>query len=185
VFGNVRKPQRVIDDRLSGNAQGIVLDVERSVVKSSWLTDPSGKYVYFALVYYPEEKIQKMRRLSKGAKVIATAVSGYGNYVGLKLSEVNGVSVVISSADLRIRQTNKFANVITLFLWKVPPIIEHTTSISVDPIKVCGNSATIQLPVNNVGKSLFDCLLGAKLRKIIVLTGCDEIGRPITVKVEF
>jgi hypothetical protein len=185
VSGNVRNPQRVIDDKLSGNAQGVVLDVERNIVKSSWLIDTYGNHVYFALVYYPEEKIQKMRRLSKGAKVIATAVSGYGNYVELKISEVNGVSVVISSADLRILQTNKFANVITLFLWKVPPIVEHTASISIDPIKVRGNSATIQLPVNNFGKSLLDYLLGSKLRKIAVLTGCDEIGRPITVKVEF
>jgi hypothetical protein len=184
VSGNVRNPQRVIDDKLSGNAQGTVMDVERSIVKSSWLTEDSGNYVYFALVYYPEEKIQKMRRLSRGAKVIATVVSGNDNYVGLKVSEVNGVSVVISSADLRILQTNKFANVITLFLWKVPPIIEHTASISIDPIKVCGNSAKIQLPIGNLGKSLLDYFLGAKLRKIAVLTGCDEIGRPITVKVE-
>jgi hypothetical protein len=185
VSGNVRNPQRVIDDKLSGNAQGTVMDVERSIVKSSWLTEDSGNYVYFALVYYPEEKIQKMRRLSKGAKVIATAVSGYGNYLGLKISEVNGVSVIISSADLRVLQTNKFANVITLFLWKVPPMIEHTTSISVDPIEVCGNSANIQVPINNFGKSLLDYFLGAQFEKIAVLKGYDEIGRTITVKVEF
>jgi hypothetical protein len=185
VSGNVRNPQRVIDDKLSGNAQGIVLNVDRNIVKSSWLIDTYGNCVYFALVYYPEEKIQKMRRLSRGAKVIATVVSGNDNYVGLKVSEVNGVSVVISSADLRILQTNKFANVITLFLWKVPPMIEHTTSISVDPIEVCGNSANIQVPINNFGKSLLDYFLGAQFEKIAVLKGYDEIGRTITVKVEF
>ena len=185
VSGNVRNPQRLIDDKLTGNANGIVLDVDRSIVKSSWLTDASGKYIYFVLVYYPKEKIQEMRRLSKGAKVVAIVVSKNDKYVELKISELNGVSVVILSADLRIHQTNQFAGAITLFLWKVPHLIEHTAPISVDPVEVCGNSAIIQIPINNFGKSLIDYLIGAKFKMIAILTGYDEIGRPITAKAEY
>ena len=185
VFGNVQNPQRFIDDKLTGNANGIVLDVERSIVKSSWLTDAPGKYIYFVLIYYPEEKILEMRKLSKGAKVIATVVSKNDNYAELKVSEVNGVSVVISSAEVTVTKKNRFAKVITLFLWKVPSRIKHTTSISVDPVEVCSNSANIQLLINNFGKSLIDYLLGAKFERIAILTGYDEIDRPITVKAEF
>jgi hypothetical protein len=184
VSGNVRNPQRVIDDRLSGNAQGIVLDVERSVVKSSWLTDPSGKYVYFALVYYPEEKIQKMRRLSKGAQVIASVARFHRNEFNIKVTEVNGVSVVLTSADIMICKRNRFSKAVSLFVWKVPSKIEKKYSVSIDPVKVCHNSANIPLPAGVFRKSLTDFLLGAKSETVVTLNGHDEIGRLIRLKIE-
>lgn len=185
VSGNVRNPQRVINDKLSGTAHGVVLDVEKNIVKSNWAKDGSGKYVYFVLIHYPEQKINDMRRLSRGAKVVATVLYKNDKHAMLKVSEVNGVSVVISSAEVTITKKNKFAKVITMFFWKVPSRIKNTTSISVDPVEVCSNSANIQLPINNFGKNLIDYLLGAKFERIAVLTGYDEIDRPITVKAEF
>jgi hypothetical protein len=136
-------------------------------------------------VYYPEEKIQEMRRLSRGAKIIATVLYKNDKHAELKVSEVNGVSVVISSAEVTVTKKNKFAKVITLFFWKVPSGIKNTTSIFVDPVEVCSNSANIQLPINNFGKNLIDYLLGAKFERIAILTGYDEIGRVARAKVEF
>jgi hypothetical protein len=133
VSGNVRNPQRVIDDKLSGNAQGIVLDVERSIVKSSWLTDAFGNYIYFVLVCYPREKIQEMRRLSKGAKIIATVTAKNDEYTELKVSEINGVSVVISSAEITFTKKNRFAKAITLFFLRVPPRSKYKISIPITP----------------------------------------------------
>ena len=183
VFGNAQNPQRHIDDKLKGNAQGIVLDVERSIVKSSWLTDESGKYIYFVLVYYPEEKIQEMRRLSKGAKVIATVVSKNDKYAELKVSEVNGVSVIISSAEVTVTKKNRFAKAITLFFWRVPSGLEYKISLLITPLKLCGNSSQIRLPLDKSRKNFGDYFLGAELKRIAVLTGHDEIGRLIRTRV--
>jgi hypothetical protein len=185
VSGNVQKPQRLIDDKLTGNANGIVLDVERSIVKSSWLTNASGKHIYFVLVYYPKEKIQEMRRLSKGAKVVATVVSKNDKYAELKVSELNGVSVVISSAEVKVTKKNRFAKAITLFFWRVPSGMEYKISIPITPLKLCSNLSQIRLPLDKFSKNFTDYILGANLRRIAVLSGHDEIGRPITVKIEF
>jgi hypothetical protein len=185
VSGNVINPQRVIDDKLSGSAQGIVLDVESSIVKSSWLTDASGKYVYFILVCYPEEKIQEMRRLSKGAKVIATVVSKNDKYAELKVSEVNGVSVVISSAEVTVTKKNRFAKAITLFFWRVPSGLKYKISIPITPLKLCSNSTQIRLSMDRSRKNFGDYLLGAELKRIAVISGNDEIGRLVRTRVAF
>jgi hypothetical protein len=185
VSGNARNPQRVIDDKLSGTAQGIVLEVERSIAKSSWSADSSGKYVYFVLVYYPEEKIQEMRRLSKGAKVVATVLYDNGNYAELKVSEANGVSVVISSAEITISKKNRFAKIITLFFWRVSSGSEYEISIPITPLKLCRNSKQIRLSMDKSRKNFGDYLLGAKLKRIATLSGHDEIGRLVRTRVAF
>jgi hypothetical protein len=185
VSGNVRNPQRVIVDKLSGDAQGIVLDAEKSIVKSSWLTDASEKYVYFVLVYYPEKKIQEMRRLSRGAKVIATLVSKNDNYAELKVSEVNGVSVVISSAEITVTKKNRLAKAITLFFWRVPSRLEHKMSIPITPLKLQNNSRQIRLSMDNFRKNFDDYLLGAEIKRIAVLSGYDEIGRLVSARIKF
>lgn len=185
VSGNIKNIQRVIDDKLSGTAHGIVLDVERNIVRSSCLKDDSGKFVYFVLVYYPEQKIQEMRRLSKGAKVIASAIFLNDGYVRLKISEINGVAVTMSSADVKILKRNRFAKAITLFLWRVPQNTEQNYSVYFDPVKVCGNSKPIRLSLEKFRKNLADYLLGAAFERVAVLRGHDEIGRPISLRIAF
>jgi hypothetical protein len=175
----------VIDDKLSRNAHGIVLGVEKGIVKSSWLTDASGRYVYFVLVYYPEEKIQEMRRLSKGAKVVANVLHENSQYAELKVSEVNGVSVVISSAEIMVTKKNRFAKIITLFFWRVPSGSEYEISIPITPLKLCRNSIQIRLSMDNSRRNFGDYFLGAERKKVAVLSGHDEIGRPVRTKVYF
>ena len=183
VSGNTRNIQRVIDDSLSGTAHGIVLDVERNIVKSTWLIDGSEKFVYFVLVYYPGKKIQEMRRLSKGAKVIASAMSYRNGYVRLKISEINGVAVKMSSADVKVLRRNRFAKAIKLFFWRAPKNTEQNYSVYFDPVKVCGNSKTLELPHTKSQKNFNNFLLGAKFKITAVLKGYDEIGRPVSVLV--
>ena len=187
VKGNVRGEwlQRNIEESLSGSAKGIVLGVERNIVINNWSKDVSGNFVYFILVRYPEDKILEMRRLSKGAKLIATSVSDPNtDEINIKVSEVNGVSVVLTSADIIIRQHNPFVKPISLFLWKVPAKVEHRSSIPLDSVKVCGNSAYILLSAKVIRKSIIDHLVGAHFETIVTLYGYDEIGRSVGVKIE-
>jgi len=185
ISGNVRNIQRVIHDKLSGTAHGIVLDVERNIVRSSCLKDHSGKFVCFVLVYYPEQKIQEMRRLSKGAKVIASTICLHDGYVRLKIYEINGVAVTMSSADIKVLKRNRFAKVITLFLFRVPQNTEQNYSVYFDPVKICGNSKQAELLLEKSRKKFADYLLGAKFEKIALLKGHDEIGRPISLGITF
>jgi len=184
VSGNPRNPHRLVSDNLSGTSHGIVLDVERNIVKNIWLKDGSGLYVCFILVRYDGRKISEMRRLSKDAKVIAYLISVNYENVKLRVAEVNGVSVVLTSADVRVRKQNRFAKTISFFIWPVPDGSEYNKTIAVGPVRVRGNSLKIKLNLN-CRKNLVDYLLGAKLTRVVVLKGHDELGRPISAKIVF
>ena len=186
VKGNVRGEslQRNIEETFRGTAKGVVLDVEQNIVRSSWSKDVSGNFVYFVLVRYPEKMIAEMRRLSKGARLIAKLIQFTGNEIKLKVSEANGVAVTIASADIKFRRHNRFSKAISLFLWKIPSMVEHNSSISIDPVEVCGNSVNIQLSTGSLKKSFTDYLLGAYIELNAILNGYDEIGRIVSVKIE-
>ena len=183
LYGNDLK--RVVNDRLSGVAQGIVIGIEQNIVQSSWVRDDGGLYIYFVLVHYPERFISEMRRLSKGAKVLVSISESDDEQILLKVAEVNGVSVVISSINVRLKKTNRFSKAISFFVWHVPEGSEKVVTASIDPVKICHNSATIRFSVNGYEKSLFDYLLGAKLERIAVLKGHDELGRDVKTIVPF
>ena len=183
LYGNDLK--RVVNDRLSGVAQGIVIGIEQNIVQSSWVRDDGGLYIYFVLVHYPERFISEMRRLSKGAKVLVSISESDDEQILLKVAEVNGVSVVISSINVRLKKTNRFSKAISFFVWHVPAGSEKVVTASIDPIKICNDSATIRFSIDGYEKSLFDYLLGAKLERIAVLKGHDELGRDVKTIVPF
>ena len=95
------------------------------------------------------------------------------------------MSVVISSINVRLKKTNRFSKAISFFVWHVPEGSEKVVTASIDPIKICNDSATIRFSVNGYEKSLFDYLLGAKLERIAVLKGHDELGRDVKTIVPF
>lgn len=187
VSGSVRGrgPERKVNDRLSVIAHGVVLGVEQNIVKSSWRRDASNKWIYFVLVRYPDRLIAKMRRLSKGAKVVASVISDNGCSVRLKVTEVNNVSVVLSSADVTINMRNRFAKVISFFVWKVPSGSTRNVSLALDPVCVCACSRDVLLVFDGCEKEIYDYLLGAKFERVAVLKGHDELGRAVSVRVPF
>ena len=185
VSGNVRSPKRVVDDRLFKVAKGVVLGVERNIVKSSMSQDASGRHVYFILVRYSDKLILEMRRLSKGAKVVASVVGFSGNDLILDVVEVNGVEVVISSADITVTKVNRFASFISYYIWKVPKGSQGSFTRAIGPVRVCGGASKVRLKVSGKGKGLVDHLLGAEIDVVAVLRGHDEIGRVVTAKVGF
>ena len=128
--------------------------------------------------------IVEMKRLSNGARMIAKLIQVTGNEIKLKVSEVNGVLVVLKSADISVIKKYQFSKAISLFVWKVPSKVEHNSSISIDTVEVCGNSAIIRLPISVFRKRLTDYLLGADFANVAILNGYDEIGRLVSVKIE-
>jgi hypothetical protein len=184
VSGNVRRPERVIDDRFSKVANGIVLGAEKCIVKSSWSKDAAGRYVYFILVRYPDKLISEMRRLSKGAKVIGRVIRSSDGEVELRLSEVNGVAVTLSSVDINIMKVNKFAPFISYYIVKVRKSSKSSYSRAINPFSLCGESRNIKLKLKPSEKQMFDYVLGAEIDAVAVLKGHDEIGRVVTSKID-
>ena len=107
-----------------------------------------------------------------------------GDWINIEVTEVNGVWVILTSADIKVRQHNRFSKPISLFLWKVPSSTEHRLSISLDPVRLCGDWTNIQIPMDTISKSIIDYLLGADFETIVTLNGYDEIGRTVRVKIE-
>lgn len=185
LSGSVRNPKRHVDDQLSKTAEGVVLGVERNIVESSMSLDASGRHVYFILVWYSDKLIAEMRRLSKGAKVVASVVGYSGNELILDVVEVNGVEVVITSADITVRKVNRFAGFISYYIWKVPKGSQGSFTSAIGPVRVCGGSSKVRLKVSGKGKGFVDHLLGAEIDAVAVLKGHDEIGRVVSAKVGF
>jgi len=120
--------------------------------------DKSGKYHYFVLVRYPDTMIQEMRRLSKGAKVVVSVISVNSGDAVLKVSETNGVSVVMSSADVKVNKKYRFSKFISFCVWHVPEGSVHSVSVALDPVKICGGYRKVRLPLSGCDKDFLDYL---------------------------
>ena len=133
---------------------------------------------------YPDSLIAEMRRLSLGVKVTASIVRFSGDTAEIRVVESNGVMVTITSADVHIVRRNRFAKKISYFVMHVPEGSSARYSVGVGPVSVCGSSRTVRLNLPG-GKGISDYMLGAEVRRTVVLSGVDEVGRVVTAKVEF
>ena len=109
----------------------------------------------------------------------------FWNNIRLRLSEVNGVAVVLSSADVVVRKRNRYAELISYYVIHVPKGSEARFSVPLEPVRICGDSRAVVLDMNRFQKGLGDYLLGADVSKSITLKGFDEIGRAVSVGVVF
>jgi hypothetical protein len=182
--GNPKNPQKSMQDNLSRAASGIVLGIEQNIIKSTWQMDRSDRYIFFILVHYPDSLIAKMRNLSLGSKLLASFIGVSENDAFIRVTEVNGVSVVLTSADIKICKQNRFAKMISFFIIQVPEVVSEKYSVELDPVRVCDSSQTVRLRLTK-GKSISDYLLGAKIEHKIEFRGYDEIGRPVGVNTAF
>jgi len=71
---------------------------------------------------------------------------------------------------------------------EVPPFVRNVPGdpfVPIDPVTLCSESAEVKLQLNHPRKGLSDQLLGAILERTVVLSGQDEIGRPVHTKLTF
>lgn len=177
VKGTPYNPKRLISSNFKENRQGIVLDVERSIVRSDCIHE-NDRFVCFVLVRYPQNKIERMRTLSKGAKVTLEVVQQTSDSLTIRVTEHNGVEVLLTDLDIRVQQTNRYASLISYYVVHVPKSSSRTIHRTLG-FKLKGNSRTIKIPLTS--SSIGDIFLGAECRAIIRLKGTDELGRDITL----
>lgn len=185
ISGSPYHPERHIDDRLSGLAYGVVIGVDQNIVQSTWARDHAGKYVYFVLVRFPNKLVREMRRLSKGAKVVASLISHDDGRIILKVTEVNGVEVMLTSADVTVKKKNRFEPFISFYVWKVPKSSVRRFKKAITPLRICRSSSEVFLQIKGAAKQIEDYLLGAKIKYVAVLKGHDELGRAVSTKISF
>ena len=186
TYGNPHDgPQRYVNERIIGISNGVIKGVEQNIVQSDWIKDESGQYVCFILVRYPGRLIKEMRRLSNGARVLAAVTESESGNTEFILTELNGVSVVFSSAKMMLSKNNRFSKAISFFIWQVPESAESQKTITFRPVRLQSSSRKIILPIEGFDRNLKDYLLGAKVTRAIEFHGIDEIGRPVTATAEF
>ena len=184
VSGSPQKPQRLIKDEFSRITSGVVLDVERNIIRSSYCQDISGRHICFILIKYSDLQIKNMRRLSRGGYVVASVLSTSGGVLLVKVTETNGVAVTLMLADILVSKKNHFAKMINFYIWKVPYGSKDSFSIALSPVKICGGASIIKIDIRQSQKDWRDYLIGAKLEFDLKLKGFDEIGRAVSVSIK-
>ena len=107
--GTMEKVRRTIDERFHYSASGFLAEIETRIVSQEFERGSMG-VVYRMLVHFPKPLISRMRRLSRGSKVLATRLGG-GVY---ELREVNGVACVLTEAAYVVSERNRHASILEL-----------------------------------------------------------------------
>ncbi len=169
---------KVFKEHVLFKGSGFISQVNNNIVESSYERTPDG-YVYKVLVYFPKEKMERLIRLSKGAKVLVRSL-GDGT---VELREVNGVGVVITEAEYVIDETNNHASFYNYYVMKVSSGGRKTVrEVLAEPVVLKSRSKVIKLMVPNSNR-VKDLLLGTDRSVYVSLLGRDEVGRIVRVKV--
>ena len=179
MTGTTERVRRTIDERFHYSASGFLAEIETQIVSQSFERGSRG-VVYRMLVHFPKSLISKMRRLSRGAKVLATKV-GHGEY---RLQEVNGVACVLTEAAYAVSERNTHANFLNYYVMKVSSGDSRKFTKPLPEPVVLQNGAVKRISlVVPTGNSISDLVLGTRRGVSITLIGTDEVGRPLSIKV--
>jgi hypothetical protein len=180
VIGTADSVNRRIEERFHYRADGFLTELEKNTVSQS-LRDTRDGIVYEMLVHFPRHLVKKMRRLSRGAKVIARWV---GEDV-IELSEVNGVAVTFTEAEVVVREENRHAAFLNYYVMKVSPGSSSKVARALpEPVTLKKSSKRFRFVVHTKQKGLRDLVLGTKRSVRVTLSGQDEVGRAVKALVQ-
>jgi hypothetical protein len=183
VSGNPLSAHHELQERLTYTARWFVSSVNENILESD-IQETKGKYVCFALVRYSHDKIEKLRKLTIGAKAGARIVSMENGRVNVEVRENNDVEVILTEYEIKLATTNRHADVITMFFMKVPTTESQTGQGMLEKkVSVKDSARTLLICYPASVADLKSFILGSETKIKIVLQGYDEIGRPVTIPV--
>jgi len=183
VSGDARSANYELRERLVYTARWFIRSVNENILESE-IQETKGKYVCFVLVRYPPDMIEKLRKLTIGAKAGARIVSRETDRVHVEVRENNGVEVILTEYDIKLATTNRHADIITMFFMKVSKATSHTAQcVFQKKVSVKDNARTLLIGYPASVPDLKSFILGSETDIKIVLHGYDEIGRPVTIPV--
>jgi hypothetical protein len=179
---------RQVSEKFHYKASAFLSSIEQNVVSSSYrrVSSASGEggVVYRILVYFPPRLIERARRLSLGAKVVARFV-GKGGMIEVK--EVNGVKVVLKGYVVSVVEKNRHADFLNYYVVSVSGggsrSYERAFSNAVVLIGGAVKRVRVTVPTRGTGGGLKDLVLGTSRLVTVSLRGTDEVGRPLHLQV--
>ena len=181
--GNARSAHYELKERLAYTARWFVSSVNENILESD-IQETKGRYVCFVLVRYPPHKIEKLRRLTIGARAGARIVSKENGRVNVEVRENNGVEIVLTEYEVKLTTTNRHADIVTMFFMKVPRAASHTAQGMIEKkVSVKDNARTLSVAYPASIRDLKSFMLGSETDLKIVLHGYVEIGRPVIIPV--
>lgn len=183
LSGDLSQSKHTIRERLTYSANWLLNSVQQRIRQYAFQKTGNG-YVCFVLVHLESVELDKLKKLTIGAKVSARVISVNDHQAVVEINETNGVSVTLTGYRMTNMVRHDHARLITLFLWKVPEL-ENITREEALPNRVSLNNSSVcvSIPIPNQAGAFKSALLGSKGDISITITGYDEIGRPISVSV--
>jgi hypothetical protein len=175
---------RQVSEKFHYKAEAFLSSIEQNVVSSSYKRETGGGVVYRILVYFPPCLVEKARRLSLGAKVVARFVGGREGCV-IEVKEVNGIKVVLSGYAISVVEKNRHADFLNYYVMSVSDGGSRTYERAFsDSVVLSGGRAKrirVMVPTSKVG---LKCLvLGTSRSVMVCLQGTDEVGRRVRLQV--
>jgi hypothetical protein len=185
LTGDLNQSRYELKEKLSYTARWLLNSVQQNIKQHAFRNTGSGQ-VCFVLVRMTPGDLEKLKRLSIGAKVSARLIGISGGLASVEVMETNGVGVTITEYQMTAATRNNHARLITLFLWKVPETATASYKGALpNRLFLNKSSGRITIPLSAVQRSLNSALMGSREDISITITGYDEIGRPVSVSVRF
>jgi len=185
LSGNLHQSRHELHERLSYTAKWLLNSIQQNIRQYAFQS-VGQSHVCFVLVRVRAFELERLRRLTIGAKLSAFVVRKNGDQLFVEVRETNGVSVTLTEYSMTTTTLHSNARLITLFFWKVPESSTKNYEGALPERLFLRNSTgrTVISSKNN-DDQFKSALLGSESHITITLTGYDEIGRPVSVPVRF
>ena len=181
--GDLNQSRHELKERLSYTARWLLNSVQQNIKHYAY-RNTMNRHVCFVLIRMSPPELDALKRLTIGAKLTARMIGRNSGQAMIEVGETNGVGATLTEYRVETEKTHNHARLITLFFWKVHES-EHTTSDGAlaHRLFVKHSLSRAVIPIAIDGDRLKSLLMGSKQDLSIILTGYDEIGRPVSVPV--
>jgi len=178
IEGTADNAKTTVNERFHYSAHAFIRDLEQNTVKATYEDTPAG-YVYRVLIYYPSEKIERMRRLSLGPQLSANTILRTQNKLVIEITESGGVQATIDAARITTTKDLRFGDFINYYVTKTQKHISTNTQIRIPAVTLKNSTKTVTLDLDRQASNPFY----AK-NTSIELIGKSETGQSIIYPVD-
>jgi len=148
-----------LTERLAHTARWFVSSVNENIIEND-IQETKGRYVCFVLVRYPHDKIDKLRKLTIGAKAGARIVSMENGQGNVEVRENNEVEILLTECEVKLATMNRHADIITMFFMKVPRTAAHTAQGVFEKkvsVRFSSGKSTLTKALTNLQQAITPC----------------------------
>lgn len=181
LSGNLDQSRHELKERLAYSARWLLDSVQQNARQYAFQETGDG-FVAYVLVQMMPWELERLKKLTIGAKLTAQITERSGDHVSVEVREINGVRVTLTDFRMTVSAVHQNAGLITLFFWKVPrsDVLTHEGALPRRLLlKNSADKAVIGIHGDRIGLRMV--LMGTQRDVIIEISGYDEVGRPVSV----